>query len=80
MMEAGACGGRSFFMADRKQRGRECLPGAGFLLLPFYSTRSPAYGMVLPTFRVGFLPFNNPLWKCLIDIPRIVLYKSSRCF
>lgn len=48
--------------AVRKQRGEYC-PSTLFSI--FICSRTPAPGMVVPTFRVGFPTSNSPIWKSL---------------
>jgi hypothetical protein len=48
-----------------KERERETPVLADFLLFsPFIPLGPTVYGMVLPTFRMGFPPLVNFLWKC----------------
>lgn len=42
------------------------------LLSPLDLVQEPISGVVLPTLRVGLLPFIKPLQKALVDIPRHV--------
>lgn len=50
-------------MAAKKVGERTCLQLAAFPFPPCILSELPAYGKVLPTFRVGRLPLVSAFWK-----------------